>query len=171
MCWSPRKSKTSSPTSKLCSPHQASEDRGLEFSDPVLVLRIAFSSYRKSLGCAACVPRNQDINSTETPTRDLARSNLRCVTILGRTLCGAIRLPRCFRALNSLPRKLLQNGVFERLRRAQTHDRLGLDFNGLAGLRVAAHTCLAVRFHGAAEVRDHKFSRRALALFYRELKE
>jgi len=39
--------------------------------------------------------RNQDINSTETPTRDLARSNLRCVTCLGRTLaarfdCGAV---------------------------------------------------------------------------------
>src|ERR1700675_2283117 len=125
-----------------------------------------FSSFKKFLGCAGWVPRNQDVNSNETPTLDLAPPNL-----LRRTCCGAVRLRRCFRALNSLPRKLLQNGVFERLRSAQTHDRLGLDFDGLAGLRVAAHACLAVRFHGAAEVRDHKFSRSALALFHRKLKE
>src|SRR5712691_5350702 len=117
------------------------------------------------------MPRNQDINSTETPTRDLARSNLRCVTCPGPDACGAIRLWRCFRALNFLPRKLLQNGVFERLRCAQTHHRLGLDLDGLAGLRVAAHARLAVRFHGAAEVRNHELTGCALALSHRELEE
>src|SRR5690348_10646276 len=86
-----------------------------------------------------------------------------------RMLASRFRFRRCFRAYNFPARKLLQNGVFKRLRRAQTHHRFGLDLDGLTGLRIAAHACLAVRLHSAAEVRNHKLAGAALALFHREL--
>ena len=53
---------------------------------------------------------------------------------------------------------LLQYGVFECLRRAQANHGLGLDLDGFARLRVAAHARLAVRFHGAADIGDDVLS-------------
>src|SRR6266849_238346 len=45
--------------------------------------------------------------------------------------------------------RLAEHSVFEGLGRAQPHDGLGLDLDGLAGLRVAAHARLTVRLHRA----------------------
>src|SRR5260370_9269523 len=69
------------------------------------------------------------------------------------------------------PRNLLEDRVLERFRRAQTNHGLRLDFDRLARLRVAAHARLAVRFHGAADVRNYELTRWALAFSYRELEE
>src|SRR5258708_16151810 len=69
------------------------------------------------------------------------------------------------------PRNLLEDRVLERFRRAQTNHGLRLDFARLARLRVAAHARLAVRFHGAADVRNYELTRWALAFSYRELEE
>src|SRR5579863_10720336 len=69
------------------------------------------------------------------------------------------------------PGNLLQYGVLERLRRAQANYGLGLDLDGFARLRVTAHARLAVRFHGAADVRNNELARTALAFLNREFKE
>src|SRR5580693_1446048 len=66
---------------------------------------------------------------------------------------------------------LLQDGVFERLCRAQANNRLGLDLDGFTRLRVTAHARLAVRFHGAADVRNYELARTTLAFLHRELKK
>src|SRR5260370_23160495 len=68
-------------------------------------------------------------------------------------------------------RGLLQHGVLKRLRRAQTHHRLGLDLDGLTGLRITAHARLAVRFYGAADVGDDEFAGGALSFSPRELEK
>src|SRR5260370_36748926 len=68
-------------------------------------------------------------------------------------------------------RGLLQHGVLKRLRRAQTHHRLGLDLDGLTGLRITAHARLAVRFYRAADVGDDELAGGALAFSHRELEE
>src|SRR2546426_2149985 len=67
--------------------------------------------------------------------------------------------------------ELREGGVLEGLGSAQAHHGLGLDLDGLAGLRVAAHARLAVGFHRAADIGDDEFSRSALALSYRQLEE
>src|SRR5260370_41845380 len=64
-------------------------------------------------------------------------------------------------------RGLLQHGVLKRLRRAQTNHRLGLDLDGLTGLRITAHARLAVRFYLAAAVGDDELAGGALAFFHR----
>src|SRR5258708_21565943 len=68
-------------------------------------------------------------------------------------------------------RGLLQHGVLKRLRRAQTHHRLGLDFDGLTGLRITAHARLAVRFYRAADVGDDELAGGALAFSSRQLEQ
>src|SRR5258708_19605368 len=99
------------------------------------------------------MPRNQDINSTETPARDLAPANLGCAAPLRRDSTPALFSgPKLF-----LPRKLLQNRVFERFCRAQTHHRLGLDLDGLAAFRLAPHARLALPFYPAPHLRNPKF--------------
>src|SRR5260370_8382416 len=104
------------------------------------------------------MPRNQEINSTETPARDLAPANLGCAAPLRRDSIPALFSgPTLF-----LPRKLLQYRVFERFCGAQAHHRLGLDLDGLAGLRVAAHARLAVRFSAAPDFLNTQFSPPAL---------
>src|SRR6266446_1922943 len=67
--------------------------------------------------------------------------------------------------------ELREGGVLEGLGSAQAHHGLGLDLDGLAGLRVAAHARLAVGFHRTADIGDDEFSRSALALSYRQLEE
>src|SRR5260370_29007264 len=67
--------------------------------------------------------------------------------------------------------ELREGGVLEGLGGAQAHHGLGLDLDGLAGLRVAAHARLAVGFHRAADIGDDEFSRSALALSYRQFEE
>src|SRR3981189_1253824 len=103
--------------------------------------------------------------------RDLATVNLRGWPRLEPERCGAIRFWRCFRAYDFSPRKLLQDGVFKRLCRAQANHRLGLDLDSLAGLRIAAHASLAARFGRAGQIGNHEFSGATLALFHRELEE
>src|SRR5260370_3605512 len=66
---------------------------------------------------------------------------------------------------------LLQDGVFKRLRRTQANNGLRLDLNRLAGLWVAAHARLAVRFHNTADPGDHEFARPALGFLHGELEE
>src|SRR5258708_12270568 len=66
-------------------------------------------------------------------------------------------------------RGLLQHGVLKRLRRAQTHHRLGLDLDGLTGLRITAHARLAVRLYGAADVGDDELAGGALSFSYPQL--
>src|ERR1700761_5379185 len=68
-------------------------------------------------------------------------------------------------------RKLLQNGILERFRRAQADDGLRLDLDRFTGLGVAAHARLAVRFNDAADARNHEFARATLGFFYGELEE
>src|SRR5260221_12117530 len=100
------------------------------------------------------MPRNQEINSTETPARDLAPANLgRAAPLRRESIPALFSGPTLF-----LPRKLLQYGGFERFCRAQTHHRLGLDLEGLPGLRVAGHRCIAARFSAAADRRKYNFS-------------
>ena len=65
---------------------------------------------------------------------------------------------------------LLQRGVFERLRCAQTHNCLGLNLDGLTGGGVAAHASLAVSFYCASDSGNNKFSRR-LGFFYSQVKQ
>src|SRR5580693_1003400 len=70
----------------------------------------------------------------------------------------------------SAPKRLLQDGVFERFRRAQTHHGLGLDLNGFACSRIAAHARLAMRLDRAADAGNHKLAR-ALGFFYSQLEQ
>src|ERR1041384_3543743 len=65
--------------------------------------------------------------------------------------------------------RLLQNRVLESLRRAQAHHGLGLDLDRFAGLRIAAHAGLAVRFHNAADPWNDEFARGTLGFFHRKL--
>src|SRR4029077_16698098 len=78
---------------------------------------------------------------------------------------------RCVRARCLAVRNLLQYRVFKGLRGAQAHYRLGLDLDGLTGLRIAAHARLAVRFYGAADVWDDELAGAALAFSYGELEK
>jgi hypothetical protein len=95
------------------------------------------------------------------------------VTVVGRRIPGRGRpatksLPALCRSLpieSDLDRELLQNGVFKRLGRTQTNNRLGLDFNLLAGLGIAAKARLAVCLYYAADIGDDKFSGGALCFF------
>src|ERR1700683_1523889 len=66
------------------------------------------------------------------------------------------------------PEGLLQDGVFECFRFAQTHNGLGLDLDRLAGGWIAAPTPLAMCLYGAADARNHKLPR-ALGLFHSQL--
>src|SRR2546427_1668764 len=66
---------------------------------------------------------------------------------------------------------LFQYGVLERLRRTQAHDGLRLDLDRFAGLRIAPHARLAVRFHDAADARDYELARSALGFFHCELEK
>src|ERR1700761_5979477 len=68
-------------------------------------------------------------------------------------------------------RKLLQNGILERFRRAQADDGLRLDLDRFTGLGVAAHASLAVRLDDAAESRNDELARAALGFFHGELEE
>src|ERR1700688_3479297 len=68
------------------------------------------------------------------------------------------------------PEVLLQDGVFECFRCAQTHNGLGLDLDGLARGRIATQTRLAMRLDGAADARDYKLAR-ALGLFHSQLEQ
>src|SRR5260370_36680960 len=67
--------------------------------------------------------------------------------------------------------RLLQDGVFKRLRRTQANHGLRLDLDRLAGLWVAAHARLAVRLHDAADPRDHELARCALGFLHCELEK
>src|SRR6266850_2351236 len=51
---------------------------------------------------------------------------------------------------------LAKHRILEGLGEPELHHALGRDLDGLAGLRVAPHPCLAVRQHEAAEVRHHE---------------
>src|SRR5580704_15839813 len=70
----------------------------------------------------------------------------------------------------SAPKRLLQDGVFERFRRAQTHHGLGLDLDGFACGRIATHARLAMRLDGAADAGNHKLAR-ALGFLHGQLEE
>src|SRR3984885_7559490 len=72
---------------------------------------------------------------------------------------------------NHEEKKLLQNGILERFRRAQADDGLRLDLDRFTGLGVTAHASLAVRLDDAAESRNHEFARTTLGFFHRELEE
>src|ERR1700687_3052491 len=61
--------------------------------------------------------------------------------------------------------------IFECFRRTQPHNDLGLDFDGLAGLRITAHARLAVRLHHAADAGDHELARPALGFLHGELEK
>lgn len=78
---------------------------------------------------------------------------------------------RLRRRANHEEKKLLQNGILERFRRAQADDGLRLDLDRFTGLGVAAHASLAVRLDDAAESRNHEFARATLGFFYGELEE
>src|SRR5712692_5957300 len=65
--------------------------------------------------------------------------------------------------------RLAEHSVFEGLGWAQPHDGLGLDLDGLAGLRVAAHARLTVRLHRTAQPGDDELARAALEFFHRQL--
>src|ERR1700733_1172374 len=68
------------------------------------------------------------------------------------------------------PEGLLQDGVFECFRCAQTHNGLGLDLDRLAGRGVAAQTRLAMRLDGAADAGNYELPR-ALGLFHSQLEQ
>src|SRR5260370_3705694 len=57
------------------------------------------------------------------------------------------------------------------MRRTRGNRGLRLDFDRLAGLWVAAHARLAVRFHNAADPRDHELARPALGFPHGELEK
>jgi hypothetical protein len=64
---------------------------------------VFFIALKSFLVALAWMPRNQEINSTETPTRDLAPANLGCAAPLRRDSIPALFSgPTLF-----LPRKLL----------------------------------------------------------------
>jgi hypothetical protein len=75
------------------------------------------------------------------------------------------------RRANHEEKKLLQNGILERFRRAQADDGLRLDLDRFTGLGVAAHAGFAMRLDDAAESRNHEFTRAALGFFHGELEE
>src|ERR1700676_3861294 len=95
------------------------------------------------------------------------------VTVVDRRIPGRGRpatksLPALCRSLlveSDLVRELLQNGVFKRLGRTQTNNRLGLDLNLLAGLRITAKARLAVCLYHAADIGDDEFSGGAFCFF------
>jgi hypothetical protein len=68
-------------------------------------------------------------------------------------------------------KKLLENGILERFRWAQTDDGLRLDLDRFTGLRIAAHASLAMRLDDAAESRNDEFTRAALGFFHGELEK
>src|SRR5215467_8047918 len=65
--------------------------------------------------------------------------------------------------------KLLQNRILENLRRAQANDSLGLDLDGLAGLRIAAHARLTMCLHHASDAGNDELACRTLGFLHREL--
>src|ERR1700730_12194508 len=65
---------------------------------------------------------------------------------------------------------LFQYGVFKRFCSAQTHDSLGLDLDSFTRCRIAAHTCLTMRLHRAAETRNYEFAR-SLCFFHSQFEE
>jgi hypothetical protein len=71
--------------------------------------------------------------------------------------------------LKSNFRKLLQDRILKSLGRPQTNHGLGLDLDGFASLRIAAHARLAVRFHDAADSWNDELARGALGFFHRKL--
>src|SRR6202166_1968586 len=95
------------------------------------------------------------------------------VTVADRRIPGRGRpatksLPSLCRSLlieSDLSRELLQNGVFKCLGRTQTNNRLGLDFNLLAGLGIAAKARLAMCLHYAADIGDDEFSGATFCFF------
>src|ERR1700720_3011286 len=89
-------------------------------------------------------------------------------SILGRRRTATKSLPALCRSLlieSDLSRELLQNGVLKRLGRTQTNNRLGLDFNLLAGLGIAAKARLAMCLYYAADIGDDEFSGGTLCFF------
>jgi len=77
---------------------------------------------------------------------------------------------RCLSILE-LGRELLQDGVFKRLGRTQPNNRLGLDFNLLAGLRITAKARLAMCLYYAADIGDNKFPGGALCFSHCEFEQ
>src|SRR5581483_6311166 len=104
---------------------------------------------------AECAPRKRKSPAEPEPTG----------------LRGAQNCFRLRRESRTRRGKLLQDRVLERLRCAQPDHRLGLDLDGLAGLRIAAHARLAVRLHRAADVRNHEFARATLAFLFPQLEK
>jgi hypothetical protein len=64
-----------------------------------------------------------------------------------------------------------ENCILESFGRAQSHDGLGLNLDGLASLGVTTHTRLAVGLNRASQVGNYKFARAALALFHGEFEK
>jgi hypothetical protein len=95
------------------------------------------------------------------------------VTVVDHRIPGVADLQRihCLRYVDrclsnlTLNRELLQNGVFKRLGRTQTNNRLGLDLNLLAGLGITAKARLAMCLYYAADIGDDKFSGGTLCFF------
>src|SRR5258707_12764816 len=65
--------------------------------------------------------------------------------------------------------QLLQNRILQSLGRPQTNHGLGLDLDGFASLRIAAHARLAVRLHNAADSWNDELARGTLGFFHRKL--
>src|SRR5262245_1755813 len=68
-------------------------------------------------------------------------------------------------------RSLLERELLHRLRDAELQHGLGRNLDRLAGLRVAAHTSLALHHHQLADAREHETIARLLGSQRRELFE
>src|SRR3984957_9123203 len=126
--------------------------------------------------CARCKRRSGNFRRN---SRAACRTGISNKLYFGRVSARKERPPEKENASESLrsrlgealkmPGSLLQNGVFERLRRAQPNHGLRLDLDSFARLRVAAHARLAVRLHHAADAGDDEFACAALRFFHRQL--